>query len=180
MSQSILDSLNSLGAFAPPQDQGLLDAAAAAELDAGNDAALGQSMAEPVGIIAPVCRPWPPARRASGPRTHRRWRARCSGRPRSGSRAGCGRPRRRGADGGLGAGGHPRRLRAAVADSARAHRTRAIQPVHGCWLQTAQRGCTGEAFLCCCASCVRRFCAGAAQRSAQDFGRQHQHHGPAA
>lgn len=39
MSQSLLDSLNSLGAFAPPQDQGLLDAAAAAELDAGNDAA---------------------------------------------------------------------------------------------------------------------------------------------
>lgn len=39
MSQSILDSLHSLGAFAPAQDKGLLDAAAAAELDAGNDAA---------------------------------------------------------------------------------------------------------------------------------------------
>ena len=39
MSQSLLDSLNSLGAFTPAVDQGLLDAATAAELDAVNDAA---------------------------------------------------------------------------------------------------------------------------------------------
>ena len=39
MSQSLLDSLNSLGAFTPAEDKGLLDAAATAELEAANDAA---------------------------------------------------------------------------------------------------------------------------------------------